>query len=98
MRKLELGKASSPLADYARGVKREPLILLDSGRPVAALVAVRDADLETVTLSTHPTFMAVIERSRIRHQEEGGISTPEIRRRLGLNDTRSNKSRRKPHS
>ncbi len=57
-------------------------------KPVAALVPVGNADLETVTLSTSPSFLAVIERSRARQNAEGGISSEEMRRRLGLKQTR----------
>lgn len=84
MKTLELAKATAPLADYARDVEKEPVVLTSGGRPVAALVAIENADLETVTLSTHPQFLALIERSRARQKSEGGISSGEMRRRLGL--------------
>ncbi len=84
MKIIELAKATAPLAEYARKVKREPVVLVAKGKPVAALVPVGNADLETVALSTHPRFLAVIERSRARQKAEGGISTEEMRRRLGL--------------
>ena len=44
----------------------------------------RKADLESFALSTNPRFLAMIERSRARMESEGGISTEEMRRRLGL--------------
>lgn len=84
MKTLELARATASLADYARGVKKEPLVLTARGKPVAALVAIRNADFETATLSTHPRFLALIERSRVRQKAEGGISSQEMRRRLGL--------------
>jgi antitoxin (DNA-binding transcriptional repressor) of toxin-antitoxin stability system len=52
------------------------------GDPIAALVAVEKADLETLSLSTNPQFLALIERSRARQRAEGGISSEEMRRRL----------------
>jgi antitoxin (DNA-binding transcriptional repressor) of toxin-antitoxin stability system len=52
------------------------------GRPVAALVAIENTDAETASLSTNPQFLALIERSRRR--VEGGVSSAEMRRRLGL--------------
>jgi len=82
MKTVELAKATAPLADYARDVSKEPVILTSGGKPVAALVAIENADLETVTLSTHPQFLALIERSRARQKAEGGISSKEMRRRL----------------
>lgn len=39
-----------------------------------------NADLETVLMSNHPKFLDVIERSRARQDEEGGIPSSEIRR------------------
>lgn len=87
MKTLDLAKATAPLADYARDVGKEPVVLTSGGRPVAALVAIENADLETVALSNHPRFLAVIERSRARQKSEGGISSGEMRRRLGLKRT-----------
>ena len=87
MKTLEMAKATAPLAEYARDVNKEPVILTVRGKPVAALVSVENADVETVTLSTHPQFIALIERSRARQKMEGGISSEEMRRRLGLKKT-----------
>ena len=84
MRTVEVAKATAPLAEYAREISKEPVVLTVDGKPVAALVAIENADMETVTLSNHPFFLAVIERSRARHKAEGGISNQEMRRRLGL--------------
>ena len=81
---LEMAQATAPLAEYAKDVDKEPVVLIVGGKPVAALVPIENADLETVTLSTHPRFLALIERSRARHKAEGGISGKEMRRRLGL--------------
>jgi antitoxin (DNA-binding transcriptional repressor) of toxin-antitoxin stability system len=83
MKTLEVAQATAPLADYAGDMENEPLILTSNGKPVAALVPIENADIETVTLSTHPQFLALIERSRARQKTEGGISSEEMRRRLG---------------
>lgn len=84
MKKLEMAKANAPLSEYAKDVSEEPVILTVNGRPVAALVPIENADLETVTLSTNPKFLALIERSRARQKSEGGVSSKEMRQRLGL--------------
>ena len=84
MKTIEMSEATAPLAEYAQEVGKEPLILTVDGRPVAALVPIENADLETVTLSAHPEFLALIERSRARQRAEGGVSGEEMRRRLGL--------------
>lgn len=39
-----------------------------------------NADLETVMMSNHPGFLALIEGSRARQEKEGGIPSEEIRR------------------
>ena len=83
MKTLEVAQATAPLADYARDMNNEPLILTMNGTPVAALIPLENADRETVTLSTHPQFRALIERARTRQKTNGGISSEEMRRRLG---------------
>jgi antitoxin (DNA-binding transcriptional repressor) of toxin-antitoxin stability system len=87
MKTLEMAKATAPLAEYVQDLSKEPVILTVGGRPVAALVPIENADLETVTLSTHPQFLALIERSRARQKAEGGLSSAEMRQRLGLEQT-----------
>jgi prevent-host-death family protein len=84
MKTIELDAATESLAEYAREVGEGPVILTLNGKPVAALVAIEDTDLESLSLSTHPQFVTLIERSRARLQTEGGISSDEMRRRLGL--------------
>ncbi len=80
---LELGKATAPLKEYASELV-EPVILTVDGKPVAALVSIENADQETISLSNNPAFINIIARSRARQKAEGGISSTEMRRRLGL--------------
>jgi len=87
MKTVELSKATAPLKVYAREVSKEPIIVTIEGKLVAVLLAIENADLETVTLSAHPQFLALIERSRARQKSAGGIPSKELRRRLGLNKT-----------
>jgi hypothetical protein len=42
----------------------------------------KGADIETVSLSNNPKFIALIERSRARQKSEGGVSSEAMRRRL----------------
>ncbi len=49
-----------------------------------------NVDLETITLSTNPKFIELIERSRDKRLSERGISSTEMRRRLGLNSSQDN--------
>ena len=86
MTKIELKKASEPLSKYAQKARKDPVIVVKRGKPFAAVVPVpiRNADEETVSLSTNRKFLAIIERSRSRTKKEGAISSKELRRRLGL--------------
>jgi len=84
MTKVDLRKASAPLSEYAQKARKGPVIVVKGGRPFAAVVPIRNADDETVSLSTNQKFLAIIERSRSRFKKEGGISSREMRRRLKL--------------
>jgi prevent-host-death family protein len=82
MKVVEKADATATLAEYTDQVGSGPVIVTNQGLPVAALVPLENADLETVALSTNPQFIALIERSRARVRAEGGISSEEMRRRF----------------
>lgn len=82
MKVVEKQEATRSLADYASEMQNEPVVVTDHGQPVAALVPIENADLETVSLSTNRRFLDLIERSRSRVRQEGGVSSEEMRRRF----------------
>lgn len=82
MKLVEKVDATGSLAEYTANLQSGPVIVTDQGSPVAALVPIENADLETVTLSTNQQFLNLIERSRTRVREEGSITSQEMRRRL----------------
>lgn len=84
MKTIEKTKATDSLAQYTDRSEDFPLIVTEHGQPIAALLRVPNADLETVSLSTNPEFLALIARSRARQAKEAGISSQEMRRRLGI--------------
>jgi antitoxin (DNA-binding transcriptional repressor) of toxin-antitoxin stability system len=84
MKTIEISQATGPLGQYARQLDDTPLVLTDQGRPVAALMAIDEADLESWTLSTNPKFLALIEQARAQHRTGAGLTTDEVRRELGL--------------
>ena len=59
-----------------------PVVIAEGGKPVAVLMAVVNADLETVSLSTNQDFIQLINDWQGRARKEGGISSKEMRRRL----------------
>jgi len=82
MKIIEKAEATRTLADYAEEIASGPLVVTNQGQPVAALVPIENADLETVALSTNRQFLDLIERSRARVSAEGAISSEEMRRRF----------------
>lgn len=94
MKTLEIGKATGSLAQYAKAVRKGPVIVTRRGRPLAALMPIENTDVETATLSTHPQFLALIERARVRYQKQGGISSSALRRRLDLKPAPSRRRRK----
>ena len=64
MRTLALSTASRSLAEYASELDDEVVLLTKGNRPIAAIVPLRNVDRETLALSTHPGFLALIERAR----------------------------------
>ena len=84
MKTLELSQATSSLAKYAKEAKKGTVVVTAKGKPIAAVIPFSKEDLESAQLAENPRFVAMIQRSRSRHAREGGISTAEMRRRLGL--------------
>lgn len=80
--KVDMTDATESLATYVRKADTGPVVITEEGRPVAALVVLENTDLETVALSTDPEFLELIQRSRERQAQEGGLSSAEIRNRL----------------
>lgn len=80
VRKLDIAEATESLAEYAQKADEGPLVVTKGGQPIALVVRVENADLETVALSNHPEFLNIIERSRARQKQEGGISSEDVRR------------------
>jgi len=83
VRKVDVADATESLATYVRKAGGTgPVVITDDGQPVAALVLLEHTDLETVALSSDPEFLELIRSSRVRHAQEGGLSSAEVRRRL----------------
>jgi len=64
LKEIELSSAVRPLADYAMALGDEVLVVMKRRRPIAAVVPLRNVDRESVALSFHPKFLAIIEKSR----------------------------------
>jgi hypothetical protein len=80
MKKIELTEATKPLAEYVKEMDGMSIMIMYKGVALAALVPMENADYESVTLSTDPEFIAILERSRKSLREEGGIPAEEVRK------------------
>ena len=56
MTQIELKKVFEPLSKYAQKARKDPVIAVKKGKPFAAVVPIRNADEETVSLSTNRKF------------------------------------------
>jgi hypothetical protein len=79
---LDVVKDAVSLRKAVEELAGQPAAVLYDGRPVAVLLPVDGSDLETVSLSLNPQFLAILERSRARQIAEGGVSAEEMQRRL----------------
>lgn len=83
MKTIELSEVAA-LTPHVQTGSREPIVLMQNGKTIAAIVPADDQDIESLLLSIHPQFQAILDRSQHRFQSEGGLSTAEVRSRLGL--------------
>ena len=80
---IEISEATGSLAEYAQHADDGPIVVTANGRPIAVVMAIENADLETISLSQNPQFIDLIERSRERQRQEGGVPSAAVRERLG---------------
>jgi hypothetical protein len=82
MKTIDVANATDTLSDYAKKGLKEALVVTRRGKPLLALTPIRKDDWESIAVATNPRFLAIIERSRKSHRP--GLSTEEMRRRLGI--------------
>lgn len=82
MKTLELRKATGSLAGYVGDAQKGPVVFTVKGDPVAALVSVTNADLETTSLGSNQLFLRLIDRSRTAWKAKRGLSAAQVRRWL----------------
>ena len=80
MKTIKLSKASRPLAEYARELNEDIMVLTDGNMPVAAIVPLKGVDRESLALSAHPGFLNLIARSRAEFAAGQTLSLDEMKR------------------
>ena len=83
MKTIELSEVSA-LAPHVQPGSHEPVILTENGHTIAAILPADEQDVESLLLSINPQFEAILERSQRRLESQGGLSSAEVRSRLGL--------------
>jgi prevent-host-death family protein len=84
LRNVEKAEATATLADYVEEARRGPVVVTVRGRPVAFLARVARIDLEDLSMSTDPDFIALLRRSRRTCRAGSGIPLEEIEREFGV--------------
>jgi len=79
MKTIQLSNASRPLAEYARELKGEILVVGNPRGPVAAVVPLKALDRESLALSAHPEFLELIQRSRAQFAVGKTLSLDEMK-------------------
>jgi len=91
-RKLKIESAGNiPLSLGLEKARKGVIVLTRRGRARYALVPVKDRDMESYSLATHPTFLRLIEGSRLSYARHGGIPLEEVAKslRIGLSVPRA---------
>jgi hypothetical protein len=83
MKTIELSEVAA-LVPLVNSGDREPVFVTQQGETVAAIVPTNAEDAESLLLSINPKFQEILERSESRLKSEGGISSADVRHRLGL--------------
>jgi hypothetical protein len=83
MKTIELSEVAA-LAPHVQPGSQEPVILIQNGHTVAAILPADEQSVESMLLSINPQFQAALQRSQQRLESEGALSADEVRARLGL--------------
>ena len=84
MKSIAIEGATLNAEELVREAKSSPVILTEEGHPVCAVVGIDELDLEAWSLGRNRRFLALLEKSRERLRDEGGVPLDEVRRRLGM--------------
>lgn len=80
MKTIKLSSASRTLAEYARELNGDIMVLTERNKPVAAKVPLKGVDRESVVLSAHPEFLKLITRARREFATGKTLSFDEMKR------------------
>lgn len=80
MRTIKIEEASlKPLSEYAKELGEDLLVFTSNNQPVAAMVPLKNVDMESLALSYHPDFMEIIEKARAEIKAGRTLSLQEMK-------------------
>jgi len=80
MKTIKLGSASRSLAEYAKELDKEIVVLTERNKPVAAVVPLKNVDRESLALSSHPEFLDLIAQARREFAAGKTLSLEEMKK------------------
>ena len=80
MKTIKLASASRSLAEYAKELDDQIVVVTDRKKPVAAVVPLKNVDRECLALSLHPEFLEIIAKSRRQFAAGKTLSLEAMRR------------------
>ncbi|MBW2003208.1 MAG: hypothetical protein JRI72_01135 [Deltaproteobacteria bacterium] len=84
MRTIEIEKESlKPLSEYTKELEEDILVFTSNKQPVAAMVPLKNVDMESLALSYHPDFMELIEKARAEVKAGKTLSLEEMKNEVG---------------
>jgi antitoxin (DNA-binding transcriptional repressor) of toxin-antitoxin stability system len=80
MKTIKLASASRSLAEYAKELDEEIVVVTERNKPIAAVVPLRHVDRESLALSSHPEFLDLIAQARREFAAGKTLSLEEMKR------------------
>ena len=80
MKTIKLASASRSLAEYAKELDEEIMVVTERNKPIAAVVPLKHVDRESLALSSHPEFLAIIAQARREFAAGKTLSLDEMKK------------------
>ena len=80
MKTIKLARASRSLAEYAKELDEQIVLVTERNKPIAAVVPLKNVDRESLVLSSHPEFLKIIAKSRRQFATGKTLSLEEMKK------------------
>jgi antitoxin (DNA-binding transcriptional repressor) of toxin-antitoxin stability system len=80
MKTIKLASATRSLAEYAKELDEQIVVVTKGDKPVAAVVPLKNVDRESLVLSSHPEFLKIIAKSRRQFAAGKTLSLEEMKK------------------